>query len=489
MEYKFSIPRREESMSREIRADFNQMMMFPACIEDWVTLDHPARFIRDFVSALDLVEMGFSQRKSDVGRSNYAPDLLLSVWLYGYMTGVRSSRKLEEACRCDMAFIWLTGNNPPDHNSLWRFWRDNKQLFREVFKQTVHVSVKSKLIGLVVHAIDGTKIQAKSSRDDVKNKKKLTKMLEDLDTRIDVMIKETEKAQKKEKGQFRLPDHMLDPIARKAEIEKALEELKRTGKKAIHPKETEASFMKTRRSLELAYNAQVVADEENGIIVAQDVVTDGSDNGQLVPMLDLVKENLGSTAKENVADGGYFSSSQIGLAESAQYQVLTNPPSTDTVMEGSEAPPYHTSRFVYDEEDDCVICPHGSRLTFSSKKRRGWNNNDFNVYRCRDHKTCPHRDACTRDKRGRTVEISVHYKAIERQRKKRQDIGARCLLKMRKVIVEPVFAWIKRNMGFDRWTVLGLANVKCQWDLVCSALNLKRLHRYWKTKELTLAMT
>jgi transposase len=476
-------------MSREIRADFNQIMMFPVSIEDWVNVDHPVRFIRDFVNSLDLVEMGFSQRKSDVGRSNYAPDLLLSVWLYGYMTGVFSSRKLEGACRCDMGFIWLTGNNPPDHNSLWRFWRDNKQVFREVFKQTVHVSMKSKLIGLVLHAIDGTKVQAKSSRDGAKNKKKLSKMLEELDSRIDIMIRETEKAHKKEKGQFRLPDHMLDPIARKAEIEKALEELKRTGKKAIHPKETEASFMKTRRSVELAYNAQVVADEENGIIVAQDVVTDGSDNGQLVPMLDLAKENVGSTAKENVADGAYFSSSQIALAESAQYEVLTNPPSTDTIIEGSEAPPYHTSRFIYDEQHDCVICPQGARLTFSRYRVRGSNKNEFKVYTCRNNKACPHRAACTRRKLGRTIEISIHHKALERQRQKRQDIGARCLLKMRKIVVEPIFAWIKRNMGFNRWTVLGLANVKSQWGLVCSALNLKRLYRHWRTKELILETT
>lgn len=194
-------------------------------------------------------------------------------------------------------------------------------------------------------------------------------------------------------------------------------------------------------------------------------------------------------AKENVADGGYFSSSQIGLAESAQYEVLTNAPSTDTVIEGSEAPPYHTSRFIYDEQHDCVICPHGAQLTFSGHRIRGSNNNEFKVYRCRNYKACPHRAACSRKKDGRAIEISIHHKALERQRKKRQDIEARCFLKMRKIVVEPVFAWIKRNMGFNRWTVLGLANVKSQWDLVCPALNLKRLYRHWKTKELILETT
>jgi len=95
------------------------------------------------------------------------------------------------------------------------------------------------------------------------------------------------------------------------------------------------------------------------------VVTDASDNGQLVPMLDLSKKNLGRTVRENVADGGYFSSSQIGLAESEHYEILVNSPSSDKVIETSDATPYHTSSFTYDEEHDCVICPHGSRLTFS----------------------------------------------------------------------------------------------------------------------------
>jgi len=162
-----------------------------------------------------------------------------------------------------MGFIWLTGNNGPDHNSLWRFWRDNKRVFREVFKQTVHVSMKSGLIGPVVYAIDGTKIQAKSSRQGAKKEKKLKKILADLDTRINVIMQETETAQREEVGQFRLPDDILNAITRKAQIEKALQELNRTGKKAIHPNEPDACFMKTNRSVELAYNAEIVSDEES----------------------------------------------------------------------------------------------------------------------------------------------------------------------------------------------------------------------------------
>ena len=81
----------------------------------------------------------------------------------------------------------------------------------------------------------------------------------------------------------------------------------------------------------------------------------------------------------------------------------------------------------------------------------------------------------------------IRYKAINRQRSKRLDPEKINVLKMRKAIVEPVFAWIKHHMGFNRWTVFGLESVKIQWALVCTAINLKKIYKYWKTQPLGLA--
>jgi transposase len=467
-------------MSRQIRADYDQTLMFPPSVEDWVGDDHPARFIREFVDALDLERMGFMVTDSEVGRPGYATDLLLKVWLYGYLNRIRSSRKLEQGCRENMGLIWLTGMNTPDHSAIWRFWRDNKKRIREVFKKTIQVAVRSDLIGLALHAIDGTKIPASSSRDGVKDREKLEKLLNNLDKHIDTVMKEVECAEKKGDGEYKLSGAMSDKDKRKEAILKALDELDQSERKVIHPTEPDARFMKTRRCLDLAYNGQVVADENSGMIVAADVVLDETDGGQLVPMLDQVKEMLGSVADENVADSGYYSTSQIGLAEERKYEVLTSPPPSETTPERfPEANPYNPSHFIYDEERNCCICPEGHVLTYHQKKIKGANKNEFIVFKCRDYKDCPHRWECSKAKHGRTIEISVHYKAVEMQRSKREDPEKKKLLGRRKVIVEPIFAWIKQHLDFRRWTVKGIENVRAQWDLVCTALNLKRLYKIW----------
>ncbi|OPY76228.1 MAG: Transposase DDE domain protein [Syntrophorhabdus sp. PtaU1.Bin153] len=474
-------------MSREIRADYSQMLMFPPTVEDWVGPEHPARFIRDMVDSLDLGVMGFRVPEHGPGRPPYGADLVLKVWLYGYFHRIRSTRKLEMACREHMGLIWLTGMNVPDHSSLSRFMGSNKKAIAQLFKQSVQVAAKCKLIGMVINAVDGTKIRAASSRERLVSSEGLEKMLEKLDQSIADFMTEVERLEREEMGEYRLPSGMDSALKRKEKIQKALTELQESQQNRVHHCEPEARFMKGRRSVELSYNGQAVADKENGIIVAQDVVTDETDNGRLVPMLDKVKENMGEVAQENLADAGYFSSPQIGMAEERNYEVLVNAPSSETTASRTPANnPYHTAWFTYDEDRNCCICPHGRVLPYRQTKVRGKNGDRIRIYRCREYRTCPHRWECSKRKTGREIEISVHHKAVERQRAKREDRVNKQVLGQRKRIIEPVFAWIKHQLGFDRWTVFGLEKVRAQWALVCTAINMKKLYKCWLSGGLLL---
>ena len=107
-----------------------QAWLLPPTLDELVPPDHPARFVAEFVDALDRedwIELGVQPDGEVLGAPAYHPRALLSVWLYGFMTSVRSCRKLEAACRDQIPYLWLTGWQHPDHNTLWRFYRSLSQ--------------------------------------------------------------------------------------------------------------------------------------------------------------------------------------------------------------------------------------------------------------------------------------------------------------------------------------------------------------------------
>ena len=120
--------------------DREQMWLLPPSLDELLPLDHPARFVAVFVDALDKegwAELGVEIDGDPLGAPAYHPRALLCVWLYGFMTGVRSCRKLEAACRDQIPYLWLTGWQHPDHNTLWRFYKEHRQAMRRLFKRTV----------------------------------------------------------------------------------------------------------------------------------------------------------------------------------------------------------------------------------------------------------------------------------------------------------------------------------------------------------------
>jgi Transposase DDE domain len=211
-------------------------------------------------------------------------------------------------------------------------------------------------------------------------------------------------------------------------------------------------------------------------VVAETVVNAESDNAQLVPMLEEVKGNVGEVAKETVADGGYASAQQLGEAAARGYEVLVAP---GVETGGAKRGAYDRSRFEYAGEQDEVICPQGKRLKFEGMKKRERGRATVRSYRCAQYAQCPVRALCSARKDGRRIELSPHQAALAQQRAKRRDPAKQALLRQRKVIIEPVFATLKQAMGFRRWTVRGLENVRTQWALLCTALNLKKMHKRW----------
>jgi transposase len=461
-------------MSHEIRANYAQTLMFPPCVEDWVPANHPARFIREVVDAMNLEEMGFKISRGEDGRPHYAEDMLLKVWLYGYCNRMRSTRGLEKGCMENMSLIWLTGNNAPDHNTLWRFYRDNKKAIREVFKRSVRIGMEANLVGMVLHALDGTKIHAAATGRTSLSKRQLEKELRKLDERIEEIEKEVEEERAQEGAAgWTLPQELSDAKTLREAVLAGLDILREEDVKSLSVVDTQARVMKTQEGKRLSYNAQAVADDDSGMIVGADVVNAANDVYQLAPMLEETKQTLGGrAAEENLADAGYDCPEQIAAVTEAGYEILL-----PMVAEKGDA--FHTVNFKRDVERDEVTCPMGQKLEFERERESRTGDWKLRVYRCKCGDRCERAAECTKDKRGRAVELSPWHETTQAQVKKQKDPDKRCKLKRRSKIIEPVFAAIKERGGFRRFTVHGLENVKTQWSLVCAAYNLMKLYKQW----------
>jgi len=459
----------------------------PPSLEEWLGPEHPARFIRDLVDSLDLQAAGFRVPECRAGRPPFAADLLLKVLLYGFFEKIRSFRKLEWACLNMVPMIWLTGQHYPDHNTIWRFWDSNRSAMRGLFRTVVHVAHEVGLVGVVLHAVDGTKLAAQMSRRSGWHRKDLERLLEEALGQIESEM-DRAAALEREDAEYRMSEELQDARRRKEAIAGALAALDAAGTDHLHPKEPEARMMKCGRVKDLAYNAQAVVDSQSGLIVGTQVSAEQNDSAQLGPMLDQVEENLGQTAQQTVADGGYWSPQQLAEAQQQGREVLVNAPpqvkgkaqqeQQEQQEEGEK--PYHKSQFRHDADKDVFVCPEGKELEHSgSKPARHDKDKRLEVYRCRSYKDCPVRSQCSRQDRGRTIERDPNYEAVVRQVQKQKTAQCAAQLARRKEIVEPVFGILKEAHGFRRWSVVGLAKVRAQWSLMCTVLNLRKLYGPW----------
>jgi transposase len=462
-----------------------QTWLLPPTLEELIPVDHPARFIAIVVDNLDenfWQKLGGLDNEA-LGAPSYHPRSLLSVWLYGFMTGTRSSRKLEISCRDQIPYLWLTGWQHPDHNTLWRFYKEHRDQIRYLFKMTVRTAAKMDLVDLAVQALDGTKVAANANKDRTYDSKGLQRLMD----RLDEAIHELEK--QNESNTDPLPVHLPEKL-RKAEqlrdkVKTAISKLaEEEGRKDINLTDDETVFMKSRQGIIPAYNVEAMAspatlgieNEKGMIITAVETVTDPADAAQLTPMLDQARENTQKRADTTLADAGYHSGDN--LADCAQRgQKIVMPESQDKALQN----PYHKDYFSYNAETDCYTCPHGQILKFVSAKLV--RNKPKRIYHCTGTicRKCPAFGSCTTCRHhGRELQIGPQDGLLKQHREWMKTEPAKTIYSLRKTLIEPIFGILKEHMGFRRFLLRGLANVRAEATMIATSFNLRTLFRYWR---------
>ena len=468
--------------------DRERIWLLPPSLDELLPLDHPARFVAEFVDGLDRegwAELGVEIEGDPRGAPAYHPRALLCVWLYGFMTGLRSCRKLEAACRDRIPYLWLTGWQHPDHNTLWRFYKAHRQAMRELFKRTVRTAVAMELVDLAVPAVDGSKVAANATRDRTYDAERGGRLLKRLEKAIADLEAQNEAGE--DTPAVHLPEALADKRALRKQVRQAMDDLaSQESLKHINLTDKDARLMKTRQGIVPSYNGQAMVSpvtaegDLNGMLItAVGLVDEPDDHTSFTPMLEQAEETTGSKAPMTLADAGYYSGTNLEDC-AGRGQAVAMPESS---RRQSRDHPCHKDRFAYDESNDSFMCPQGKVLPFK-RIHIPPNGVHYRFYQapgavCR---ACPAFGVCTKSKDGRNVTVGPNDAALRRHRTWLATSAATKVYKLRKQVVEPVFGIIKEQQGGRRFLLRGLTNVAAEWTVLATAFNLRTLCRVWRAR-------
>jgi len=434
-------------------------MLLPPDMRDWLPEDHMVHFILDVVDRADT--SGFSVNVRGTGSKQYPPSMLLALLVYCYSTGRFSSRVIEEASWCDVAVRYICAGTHPDHDTICTFRRVNRKAFERFFVHVLEVAAQSgvlKKVGTV--SVDGTKIHANASKHGAVSYGHAAKMLEQLENEVAALTGKAEQCDGSEKQDcaFNLPDEIARREARMARIEEAMaviesrhaeklaarkeeheekvrarDAAREAGKKPRGPEpkepekapgakdqynftDPESRIMKAGNGghFEQCYNAQAAVETQSMLIVSNHLSDRPNDKLELLPSLDAAAAN-GFTVSGVLADTGYYSEANVAGCEERG--------ADPHLAVGKQS--------------------HGVALETILG-------------------TAPE------------PELSETAGAKERMAHKLKSPAGAELYGLRKQTVEPVFGIIKQCMRFRQFLMRGKENVAGEWNLVCTAYNLKR---------------
>lgn len=456
-------------------ADRNQVHLFPASIEEYVGADNPVRFVDAFVNQMDLRAEGFifpKENSQNRGRPSYRPGDLLKLYIYGYLHRIRSSRRLEEECARNLEVIWLVRQLRPDFKTIADFRKDNASAFKAALRQFNQLCQRLELFGGELIAIDGTKIKGQNSPGKNWSVIKLEKRMNKLEERLAEYLKALEQADEQEQaGTSALSAAELkEKIGRiketKQELQEKLQSMEKLGQSQLSATDPESRSMKGAHGHVVGYNVQGAVDSKHHLLVSTVVTNAVADQGQLAPMAQMVKEQLGVQSTDITADGGYFSAQDIkscqDMGMEAHLPQVNNSPSERAGLYGKQD-------FSYEPQSDSYKCPAGQQL----KKRREVTDKGRLLYNYDNPGACAHcalKSRCTQTK-FRTISRWEHEASLERMAAKVAAEPQK--LARRKALIEHCWGTLKWLLP-EGFLLRGIKKAGAELSLAHWAYNFKR---------------
>ena len=501
--------------------EYNQQQnwLLPPSIEELIPEDHPVRIVNGVIEHLDIQPLIKAYSKD--GQPSYHPKMMLKVMVYAYMDNTYSSRKIEKAMRENINFMWLSNKQVADHNTIARF-RSNKLkgVFKDIFKQVVLLLAEEGLVTLKEVYTDGTKIESVAGRytfvwgNAIKTRKeKMMKQLEEMweyaqsiaddedrdptppdfkkvekekveqtARKINKILKGNDKASSKAKAKARYIEKNFA-----SNLEKYEQQEKLLGKRNSYSKtDPDATFMRMKEDhmkngqLKPGYNVQISSEDQ--FILNYTLHQDTNDIHTLKPHLEHYEYLYQELPQDLTADAGYGSQENYELLSNKGIQSYVKFNTFDQEQNATgkkkNKKPFHRDQLHYNEKEDHYICPMGQKMEKISeytKATKSGYNQVHSKYRAQNCKGCPIRGVCFKGQNNRVVERNHNLEYYKQKARENllSEIGE-IKRKKRTADVEPVFAHIKSNRNFKRFTHRGLEKVELEFGLHALAHNIRK---------------
>lgn len=455
----------------------NQMEM--QCIEQMIEKDNAVRFIDLFVEKLDLVQLQYKIKAlAEEGRPPYAPEIFLKLYIYGYLNGLRSSRRLAKECMRNIELHWLLGKLQPNYHSIADFRKQNPQALKNTFKLFVLFLKNEELVSGEVIAVDGTKVRAHNSKKNNYSPKKIARHLAYIEERTNAYLQELEQNDLQEHiEKVKEVKQKIEHLQRhKIHYEILQSQIEQSDETQVSTTDADARALLVQgQVVEVSYNVQAAVDSQHKLIVATHTINK-NDRNALTKISVEAKQNLQAETITVLSDKGYHNGRELEQCKTQNITTICAHPTTVNSNEKGTTEDYLVNRFQYNKEADTYTCPAGATLTTTGrwhKKIRERDSHLFKKYRTPQCKTCAVKHLCTgRAKGGREIERSEYAEAVEQNAGRYKENPE--LYRSRQEINEHIFGTIKRKWGYYYTDLKGLEKVNGEYAFIMTVYNIRR---------------
>lgn len=447
-------------------------------LEEMVPKESESRVIDCFCEKLDMKALGFEHATTkESGRPPFAPEVLLKLFLYGYLNHIASSGRLAKEATRNIEVIWLLNGMTPSKRTVCYFKEHNKESLRKVFKTFNSFYKEIGLFGNQMIALDSVKIKASNSKKKNHNKETVKRTLDKTEARIEEYLALLDKADQNEgyNDERELTSEQIQGIlkklkAKKEKFETLEQELENSEETQISTTDPDARCMKqgSGKGMDVSYNTQVITEAESKMVVEYETTNNGSDKGHLAKMSKEAKGFLGTDKITLLADTGYHEGKEMLEAEANGVTCLI--PKAKPGNQKSEKK-YNRENFIYDGSRDVYICPEKHILGPMRKTKDSNKDNAViyaNYHACSN---CPHRADCT-NRNHREISRKEFQSRVDALDKR--FLKSKGIYKKRQEIIEHQFGTIKWVWGFDRYYTRGIHSADAENALLFTTYNLRR---------------